>query len=88
MEFNEAFLKHAKAVDANGKPKQSELTQGLCYYWAHVFSKIIGGKCVTFGELNKFGEVSGHMMILWRGKYYDADHETGIKSPPIKSKNI
>ena len=81
--FNQQFLKHAMAVDSLGKPKKNELAHGLCYYWAHVFAKVIGGKCVTVGTKNLKGEMAGHMMVLYNGNYYDAENLIGRKTPII-----
>ena len=76
------FLKRGRAVDSMGRPLREELCSGVCYYWAYVFLKVLGGKPVSL-ITKKFpcGGFAGHAVVYYKGKYFDGENPQGCKDP-------
>lgn len=77
-QFTESFLKHAKELPGDfARPSgRTILAHGLCWYYAYVFSKVLGGKVYSYQNQ----EGSGHCFIKLQGKFYDSENEEGIDS--------
>ena len=86
MDFNELFLQHITTGidDLIGRPTESQLNENLCYYWAYVFSKVIGGHLCSFrmtreAKINtQFDKISEHAFVQLDNKFYDSRHLGGV----------
>ena len=79
--FNSLFIKNGKAIDGGGRPKKSEFSSGICFYWAYVFNKVFGGKLITLiSEDFSSTSFAGHAVVFYKGKYFDGDHPEGVGS--------
>lgn len=74
--FPKAFLLAAKPIDKSGNlPDLNTLAHGFCYYYAFIFSQVIGGDLYTHMTPDK----AGHAFVKFKGKFYDGDSWEGKK---------